>query len=106
MRFNMLINEIKKGYMLEDICERLGFNLVECNGNEVYYDSDFEEFFETLGAEVEDFGVGYAVISTVDGKYYEVPYEEIENRFDAELENEIILTFEFDKIYDVTEHYI
>lgn len=105
MTFELLLNELKNK-SFEQIVNEQGYNLVECNGNEVYYDTDFDEFLEGIGASVEDFGVGYAVISTTDNKFYEVPYNEIENRFYKELDDEIILTFEANKIYDVTSYYI
>lgn len=106
MTFELLIDELRDGKSFEKICEEQGCNLVECVDNKAYYDADLEEFLDKIGAMVEDFGVGYSVISTVDGKYYEVPYEETENRFDEDLEDEIILMFEPNKIYDVTRYYV
>lgn len=106
MTFELLLNELRNGKTFENICEKQDYDLVECVSNKAYYDTDLEEFLERIGARIEDFGVGYAVISTTNEKYYEVPYEEIENRFDSYLEDEIILTFESDKIYDVTNYYI
>lgn len=105
MTFELLLRELNDK-TLENICEEQGYDLVECTKNSVYYDTDFEEFLENIGATVENFGVGYVVIMTADEKFYELPYEEIENRFDNDLENELILLFEPNKIYDVTESYL
>lgn len=105
MTFNLLQDKLREGFTLEGICKQLGFNLVECDGNEVYYDSNCEEFFEAIGVSVEDFGVGYAVLSTKAGKVYEIPYDERENRNGSDLENELILIVNHNEIYDVTELY-
>lgn len=105
MMFNLLQNKLREGFTLEEICKQLGFNLVECDGNEVYYDSDCEEFFEAIGVSVEDFGVGYVVLSTSNGEVYELPYEEVPNRFDSDLDNELIFIMDHRKFYDVTELY-
>ena len=106
MTFELLIEQIKDGKTFEQICKEQDYTLVECDGNKAYYDTDLDGFMERIGACIEDFGVGYAVINTVDGKVYEVPYEEKENRFDVNLGNEILLFFEVNKIYDVTDDYI
>lgn len=105
MTFELLLNKLNSK-SFEEICKEQKHNLVECINNEVYFDTDLEDFFKEVGATIEDFGVGYAVISTTNNKFYEVPYEEIENRFDSDLEDEIILTFELDKVYDITNYYI
>ena len=105
MTFNLLQDKLREGFTLEGICKQLGFNLVECDGNEVYYDSNCEELFGAIGVSVEDFGVGYAVISTKAGKVYEIPYDERANRHGLDLEDELILIFNPNEIYDVTELY-
>lgn len=87
----------------EDIYTGLGLDIVECIGNMVYDDQDLYDFLETLGAEISDYGVGYAVIETNNGKIYEVPYENRENRFDPEYPEETILFFDGCRVYDVTE---
>ena len=77
--------------------------MVECIENEVYEDDDLYEFLYSIGAEIEDFGAEFALISTSKGNYYEVPYEDRENRFGSDLPNETILHFDIGSIYDVTE---
>lgn len=103
MMFKTLIEELGKGKTFEEICSNCGNNNVECVKNEVYEDDDLNEFLQQLGAEIFDYGVGYAVIMTNDGESYELPYEERKNRFDDDLPDETILHFDFDKIYNVTE---
>lgn len=105
MTFELLIEEIRNGKTFDDICKEQNNDMVERFENIVYYDDDLDIFLENIGASIENFGVGYAVISTVDGKVYEIPYEEKENRFDVNLGNEILLFFEANKIYDVTDDY-
>lgn len=78
---------------------------VECIENEVYDDQDLYDFLEELGAEIINYGVNYVLIKTNDEKYFEVPSEDRENRFDDELPDETILFFDIDKICDVTESY-
>lgn len=103
LTFEMLLNELKSGKTFEEICSNCGNNNVECVKNEVYEDDDLNEFLQQLGAEIFDYGVGYAVIMTNDGKWYELPYEERKNRFDNDLPDETILHFDFDRIYNVTD---
>lgn len=105
MTFENLLEELNKGKTFHDVCNEQNNNMVERFENTVYYDDDLNEFLKQLGAEIEDFGVGYAIINTVDGKVYEVPYEERENRFDITVGNEIVLFFDEKRIYDVTENY-
>lgn len=100
MNFIDLLNRLKDGETIEQITNG---TMVECVGNEVYEDDDLYNFMCSIGAEIEDFGVGYAVISTSDGNYYEVPYECKENRFDSDLPDETVLFFDYERIYDVTE---
>lgn len=64
------------------------------------------EFLEELGAELIEYNDGYALIKTDKGKYYEVPYENFENRFGNDLPNETILFFDADRIYDVTDSWL
>lgn len=106
MTFELLIEQIENGKTFSQICNEQDYTLVERYENIAYYDDDLDGFLERIGARIEDFGVGYAIINTVDGKVYEVPYEEIENRFDIDLGNEIIIYFEPNRIYDVTDSYI
>lgn len=103
MKFDDLLKELEGGKTFEDICREKHAEMVECIGNVVYDDQDLYDFLEDVGAEISDYGVGYAVIETKDGKTYEVPYEERENRFDPELPDETLLFFDIDRIYDVTE---
>lgn len=103
MTFEILLTELEKGKTFEDIMKEQGEELVECVRNEVYEDDDLYNFMVSIGAEIEDFGVDYAVISTNNGKYYEVPYECRENRFGDDLPDETILIFDYMRIYDVTE---
>lgn len=110
MKFEQLINKLDK-LTFEEITKK--YNglygaeelLVECYGNIVYDDDDLYEFLKELGAEIESYGVGYVVIATDNGKYFEVPYEERENRSGDDLPDETVLFFEEDRIYDVTENY-
>lgn len=106
MTFELLIKQINKGDTFEHIVNEQDYNLVECIENKVYYDTGLDSFMETIDACIEDFGVGYAIIRTTYGKVYEVPYKEIKNRFDSSLDDEIILLFEPNKIYDVTDSYM
>ena len=100
MSFEELLAELKNGKNMEQLTE--GFD-VECIENEVYEDEDLYTFLAFIGAEIEDFGVGYAEISTSSGKVYEVPYENRQNRFDDDLPDETILFFDHERIYDVTD---
>lgn len=110
MTFERLINKLDK-FTFEEIAKK--YNdlygkeelLVECYGNIVYDDDDLYEFLKELGAEIENYGVGYVVIATDNGKYFEVPYEDRTNRFGDDLPDETVLFFDKDKIYDVTESY-
>lgn len=97
MTFRELLDGLRNGKTFENFCKEQDCNLVECVGNNVYYDDDLEELLESIGATIEGFESEYVVISTTE-KIYKVPYEEIENRFDNDLGNEIILTFEPNKI--------
>lgn len=107
MTFKLLLDELRNGKTFEEIAVKYykdNYNescMVECIGNEVYEDEDLYDFMFSIGAEIEDFGVGFATISTADGKAYEVPYEEIENRFGDDLPDETILFFEENRIYEV-----
>lgn len=102
MNFKEFLEKLNNGETVEQITKG---NNVECIGNAVYEDDDLYDFMCEIGAEIEVFNVGYAVISTNDGKYYEVPYENRENRFGEDLPDETILFFEVDRIYDVTDSY-
>lgn len=78
---------------------------VDVNGKEVYDDDRLTKFLDWLGAEITDYCGGYALIKTLNDNFYEVPYEERPNRFEAELPNELVLTFDKDRILDVSEYY-
>lgn len=111
MNFENLLDQLKKT-TFEKIMEKYNKESrkedipVECIDNVVFEDDDLYEFLEEIGAEIYDYGVGYVIITTNEGKYYELPYAEIENRFDDELPNETVLFFDVNKIYDVTESYV
>lgn len=100
MNFKEFLDRLDKGETVEQITQ--GTN-VECIKNEVYVDDDLNNFLKSIGAEIEEFGVGYAIIGTKDNEYYELPYEERPNRFDKDLPDETILFFEPSKIYDITQ---
>lgn len=112
MNFENLLDELRNGKTFEEIATMFykeKYNeccMVECIKNEVYEDEDLYDFMTSIGAEIEDFGVGYAVISTSDERYYEVPYEVMENRFGNDLPDETILFFETNRIYDITNYYV
>lgn len=112
MNFELLLDELRNGKTFEEVAIRFYKEkydepcMVECIENEVYEDEDLYDFMVSIGAEIEDFGIGYAVISTNKGKFYEVPYELFENRFGDDLPDETILYFEIDRIYDVTQSYM
>lgn len=93
MTFETLIKQIKNGKTFERICNEQDYTLVECDGNAVYYDDDLVDFLKRIGAEIVGFSIFYATIKTRSGEIYKIPYDEIENRFDDELDNEIILMF-------------
>ena len=109
MKFITLLEELKKGKLFETLCQKYSEDTyreptnVECIGNMAYEDEDLYEFLECLGAVIEDSGVGFVVISTDSGRYYEVPYEDRPNRFDNDYPDETVLFFDIDRIYDVTE---
>ena len=94
--FEDVIEEYKKGREEDSV-------LVKCIENQVYDDEDLYEFLEELGAELIEYNDGYALIKTDKGKYYEVPYEDFENRFGDDLPNETMLFFDINRIYDVTD---
>lgn len=103
MTFEDFLNKLSDGNTFEDICDEYGHAtcMVECIGNEVYFDDDLVGFLEeVLGAYIKEFRHGYATIETTGGKYYEIPYEKRQNRFD-ELEKEIILFFNSNEIKNI-----
>ena len=69
---------------------------ISCWKNEVVADEELDKFFDKLGAEIMEYNCGYALIETVNGTAYEVPYEEKDEK--------TILNFAEDKIYDVSEN--
>lgn len=101
MTLSSLINELNSGKTFEQICKEQKADLVECSGNIVYEDMDLENYLESLGAEIDDFCVGYAIISTEEGKTYEVPYEDRPNRFGPDLPEETVLDFDPATVYEV-----
>lgn len=78
---------------------------VDVNGKEVYDDDRLTKFLDWLGAEIMDYCGGYALIKTLNDNFYEVPYEERPNRFEADLPNELVLTFDKNRVLDVSEYY-
>lgn len=112
MTFDDLLNELRDGRYFEDIAidyYNEHYNeccMVECIGNIVYEDEDLYDFMVSIGAEIDNFCLGFALISTSNGKYYEIPYEEKPNRFGDDLPDETVLLFDINRIYDVTENYI
>lgn len=101
MNFEELIKRLSNGETMEQITK--GSN-VECVGNEVYEDNDLHEFLNSIGAEIEEFGTGFAVLNTDNNKIYELPYTNRVNRFGYDLPEETILFFDCKRIYDVTEN--
>lgn len=97
--FKDLLEKLNNDETMEDICKGTD---VECVNNYVYDDDDLYDFLKNLGARIEDFTSGYALISTNDGKYYEIPYYDKTNRSGEDLPDETILIFNKDRIYDVT----
>lgn len=102
MSFNELLRKISEGTTFEKIAEQAGHTNVECCENKVFADSDLDDFLESIGATIDDFGCGYAVIIAGD-RIYELPYELIPNRFDPDLDEEIIIDFKSETTYDVTD---
>ena len=103
MTFEIILEQLRNGKTMEQITNE---TMVECVGNEVYEDEDLYEFMRSIGVKIEDFGTDYAIISTNEKeKYYEIPYEERENRFGNDMPVETILFFDINRIYDVTEYY-
>ena len=100
MNFKEFLRRLENKETVEQITQDKN---VECIGNIVYEDDNFYDFLHSIDAEIEDIGVGYALIRTSDGEYYEVPYENKVNRFGDDLPDETILNFESNEIYDVTE---
>ena len=98
MTFHDLLRELQDGKTFEKICQEQGKTLVECDGNMVYLDTDLEEFLEELDAALTKIFESWIEITTKDGSIFEIPYENISNRFDNNLSNEIILNFEREEI--------
>lgn len=107
MKFNNLLNKLKNGKTFEQVVVRYYKNKydeccnVECIENEVYDDEDLYSFLGELGAEIENYIDGYAIIKTDKGMIYKVPCEDRENRFDDDLPNETILFFDVENIEEV-----
>ena len=105
MTFKKFVEKLENGKKtFEEVYTGMGLEVVECIGNVVYDDQDLFDFLDSLGAEISDYGVGYAVIETDDGRTYEVPYENRENRFDPDYPEETVLFFDGCRVYDVTEN--
>ena len=104
MTFNDLLNQLRNGQNFEEIAVKYyeetydDYCNVECIENEVYDDEDLYSFLGELGAEINSFKDGYAVISTDNGKTYKIPCEDFENRFDDDLPDETILFFDIEDI--------
>ena len=105
MRFDKVLDGLSNGKSFEEICKEYNAYCVECCGNEAFYDDDLVELLEEIGVKVEGLNDGYALVSTANGKLYDVPYREIENRFDNTLPCELILWFNIDKMIDVSNEY-
>ena len=104
MRFEELLDDLREK-TFEEVVKDITDILVEFSKNEVYVNNNLHRFLENLNAEIVDYGASYALIVSNNEKYYELPYREIENRFNNDLPNEIILIFDINRIYDVTDDY-
>lgn len=110
MRFEDLLVRLHDGETFEKIsnefCKANNLDcFVACDNNEVYEDDDLYEFLGLLGAEIEDFALGFALIKTSNDSYYEVPYKNIENRYDKTLSDETVLFFDTNRIYNVSHEH-
>lgn len=104
MRFEELLDDLR-GKTFEEVVKDITDIPVEFSKNEVYVNNNLHRFLENLNAKIVDYGASYALIVSNNEKYYELPYREIENRFNNDLPNEIILIFDINRIYDVTDDY-
>lgn len=102
MTFDNLVEKLEnKKHTLEEIIKMYndlydtGYK-ISCWKNEVVADEELDKFFDKLGAEITEYNYGYALIETVNGTAYEVPYEEKDEK--------TILNFAADKIYDISEN--
>ena len=84
-------------YTAAEIIRAAKFYTVSANGNKVVDDNHLEIFLKSINTTIEDYGVGYCLLSC-QNKWYEVPYEETDS-------GTMILTFECATIYDVTDSY-
>lgn len=119
MKFTDLLKELKTKTFQEIIedynedAEKRNEEIsVECIENEVYEDEDLYEFFDKIGAKMNNFFVendidghdfGKAIIFA-DGEYYKVRFENKENRFGDDLPDETIIFF--DKVEKAEQSYI
>lgn len=119
MKFTDLLKELKTKTFQEIIedynedAEKRNEEIsVECIENEVYEDEDLYEFFDKIGAKMNNFFVendidghdfGKAIIYA-DGEYYKVRFENKENRFGDDLPDETIIFF--DKVEKAEQSYI
>lgn len=104
MRFEELLDDLREK-TFEEVVKDITDIPVEFSKNEVYVNNNLHRFLENLNAEIADYGASYALIVSNNEKYYELPYREIENRLSNDLPNEIILIFDINRIYDVTDDY-
>lgn len=97
--FSNLLDELKDGKTFSELCSN---EMVECAGNEAYYDDDLIEYMASMGVGIEAFNNNYVTLYNVlNQRYYKIPYQDVENRFDIECGNETIIFFEYDKIKEV-----
>lgn len=100
MTFERLVNKLNK-FSFEEIINKYNALFgtkykMEFNGSDIVYNEELEDFFDTIGAEITDYNCGYALIKTINGKAYEIPYEEAKGK--------TILKFSPDTIYDVSNN--
>lgn len=100
MTFEKLLEELEKGKTLEDICTSLEGCMVECFRNKAYWDNDFENFLDGIGAEIERYYYKTDMYSTMiiksreSGQLYRLSCIDTLNRFDDTLEMETSVYFD------------
>ena len=107
MTFNELLKRLKNNETFEEIVTEINGadNLVECCGNEVCEDDNLYEFLDSIGVNIEEYFIGYVLLKTNKGNFYEVPHEYLQNRFDVNLPAESKIIFDVDKIFNATKTY-
>lgn len=117
MTFEWLIEELKQGKTLEEICNDYGFNMVECYGNKAYINAGFECFLSELDAYVDEYDLGVfvydsttkesykaaTIFSEYSGKTYELYYSEHPNRFGDLMLDEMVMRFDNELITEVDQ---